>query len=204
MTKVKVKSNLQCKKCGESFRKNDKVVVITEQTVRSIVDFAENEIGTAFKDGSHWGYMHLKCFETKGAEMLRKAVFMAVKAHRGQVEKSGGAYIDHPLRVHDLLIDEDDVTRVTGILHDVVEDSDVTLEEVRREFSDEVADAVDAVTRRKDETYFEFIARAKLHPVGRKVKIADLKDHLRPGHEKYIPESLIKRYQKAWAVMHSV
>jgi len=122
---------------------------------------------------------------------------MATKAHTGQVEKNGGAYIEHPIRVYELLADEDEVTRVTALLHDVVEDSDVTLEDVRREFSAEVADAVDAVTRRKDETYFEFVARAIKHPVGRKVKTADLMDHLRPGHEDYIPESLIKRYHKA-------
>jgi (p)ppGpp synthase/HD superfamily hydrolase len=129
--------------------------------------------------------------------MLKNAILMAIKAHAGQVEKSGGAYISHPLRVLELLMDEDYLTCVVGVLHDVVEDSDVTLEDVRREFSDEVADAVDSVTRRESETYFEFVERAMKHPVGRKVKLADLKDHLRPGHEDHIPESLIKRYKKA-------
>ena len=133
--------------------------------------------------------------------MLYKALVVATKAHTGQVEKSGGAYIHHPIRVAALLDDEDDVTRVAALLHDVVEDTAVTLDEIRKKFSDEVADAVDAVSRRKDETYFEFVARAKKHPVGAKVKMADLKDHLRPGHELYIPESLIKRYHKAIAMM---
>ena len=72
---------------------------------------------------------------------------------------------------------------------------------MRSEFSDEVADAVDSVTRREDETYFESIERVMHHPIGRLVKLADLKDHLRPGHEQQIPASLIKRYQKALAMM---
>jgi len=129
--------------------------------------------------------------------MLKKAIAMATKAHAGQVEKGGGVYIEHPLRVFALLPVEDDLTLITAVLHDVVEDTDITLEDIRREFSDEVADAVDSVTRRRAETYFEFVARAKKHPTGAKVKMADLKDHLRPGHEKYISESLIKKYEKA-------
>jgi len=134
-------------------------------------------------------------------EMVKKAIMLAAHAHAGQVEKSGGTYVAHPLRVHKLLYDEDEITQVVGILHDVVEDTFVTLEDIRREFSDEVADAVDAMTRREGETYFEFVKRAKAHPVGSKVKMADLKDHLRPGHEEHIPESLIKRYKKALLIM---
>ena len=133
--------------------------------------------------------------------MLKRALHMALHAHAGQVEKDGGAFIVHPLRVMDFVRHEDELVAVVAVLHDVVEDSEITLQDVRVAFSDEVADAVDAVTRRDDETYMESIERAKLHPVGRVVKLADLADHLRVGHEKQIPESLIKRYHKALALM---
>ena len=81
--------------------------------------------------------------------MIEKAYRLATEAHRGQVRKSGEPYIIHPLWVGIILADleMDKETIVAGMLHDAVEDTDMTLEEVSREFSEEVALLVDGVTK---------------------------------------------------------
>ncbi len=81
--------------------------------------------------------------------MIEKAYEIADKAHSGQVRKSGEPYIIHPLCVGIILADLelDKETIVAGILHDVVEDTVMTTEEIAAEFSEEVALLVDGVTK---------------------------------------------------------
>jgi len=131
--------------------------------------------------------------------MLKEALQIAVAAHEGQVDKAGEPYIDHPVRIAGMVEGED--AKVVALLHDVVEDSDVSLDDLAEVFPARIVAAVDAVSRRADETYFEFVARAALDPLGKIVKHADLQDHLGPGHEDAIPASLIKRYRKALAML---
>jgi (p)ppGpp synthase/HD superfamily hydrolase len=131
--------------------------------------------------------------------MLKEALQIAVVAHEGQVDKAGEPYIDHPVRIAGMVEGED--AKVVALLHDVVEDSDVSLDDLAEFFPARIVAAVDAVTRRADETYFEFVARAALDPLGKIVKHADVQDHLGPGHEDAIPVSLIKRYRKALAML---
>lgn len=82
-------------------------------------------------------------------KIIRKAYKFAEEAHRGQNRKSGEPYIEHPLHTAFNLIQikADLSTVVAGILHDVPEDTDRTLEEVRQEFGDEVAELVDGITK---------------------------------------------------------
>ncbi|RYH08293.1 GTP pyrophosphokinase [Tropicimonas sp. IMCC6043] len=108
---------------------------------------------------------------------LERAIEIAAAAHRGQTDRAGAQYILHPLRV--MLACEGDSARIVGVLHDVVEDTTWTLEALRDEgASDEILASLESVTRRADESYEEFIDRAACNPVGRVVKIADLKDNL--------------------------
>ena len=85
----------------------------------------------------------------KDSERIEKAVEFAKKAHDGQFRKTGEPYIVHPLAVKKILeewgMDED--TIIAGILHDTVEDTDLTLDEIRREFGESVAFLVDGVTK---------------------------------------------------------
>ena len=80
---------------------------------------------------------------------LDKAFEFAARLHSGQMRKSGEPYLMHPLAVTDLLIDQqmDMACLVTGLLHDVVEDTPITLDELRKQFGDEVARCVDGVTK---------------------------------------------------------
>lgn len=108
---------------------------------------------------------------------LGKAIAIAAAAHEGQVDKAGAPYITHPLRV--MLAMNTDAERIVAVLHDVIEDTAVTLEDLRAAgLTAECEAALLAVTRKPDETYEEFIDRAALDPIGRAVKIADLADNM--------------------------
>lgn len=99
---------------------------------------------------------------------------LAAAAHHGQVDKAGKPYIDHPRIVAEALEPHGDLAVMAGWLHDVVEDSPVTLERLAdMGFPPEVVSAVDSVTRREDETYMDLIRRAAADPIGRLVKLAD-------------------------------
>ena len=128
------------------------------------------------------------------------ALRIAVRVHAGAVDKAGQPYILHPLRV--MLRVSTEAERIVAILHDVVEDSDVTLDDLRAEgFSDEVVDAVDHVTRRDGESYEAFIERIAPHPLARRVKIADLEDNMDVTRLVVLDErgaERMQRYLRSW------
>jgi len=107
---------------------------------------------------------------------IERAVAIAAEAHTGQIDKAGAPYLLHPLRL--MLQMETTEDRIVAALHDVVEDSDWSLECLRREgFSRVIIEAIDSVTRRQSETYEEFVLRAAQNSIGRRVKLADLRDN---------------------------
>ena len=110
--------------------------------------------------------------------MLERAIEIAVEAHEGQIDKGGNPYILHPLRV--MMSVDGELEKIVAVLHDVVEDSNWTFEALLAEgFSNEVIEALKSVTKNSDnEDYDSFIQRAMQNPIGRKVKIADLRDNL--------------------------
>ncbi len=108
---------------------------------------------------------------------LERAIEIAAGAHAGQRDKAGAPYILHPLRV--MLSVKEPAQRIAAVLHDVVEDTPWTLEQLRAEgFGDEVLRAVDALTKRDGEDYLAFVDRAGRDPVARAVKIADIRDNM--------------------------
>jgi len=109
--------------------------------------------------------------------MFEKAKRIAEIAHKGQVRLGGEPFINHPMR---LTAHFDSETRKTvAVLHDLVEDTNWTLEDLRNEgFSDEVVDAVDSLTRREHESYLNFILRAAKNEIGKEVKLIDVEDNL--------------------------
>ena len=106
---------------------------------------------------------------------IEKARLLAERQHRGQVDKSGVPYITHPERVAERMKTPEE--KVVGWLHDVVEDTDCTVEEIARQFGPETAAAVDAISRREGESWEAYLARVKENPTARKVKISDLIDN---------------------------
>ena len=109
-----------------------------------------------------------------------KALQIAARAHEGQLDKHGQPYILHPLRVMSAV--EGDDARIVAILHDVIEDTSVTADDLRREdFGEPILEALDRLTHRKGEPYAEYVIRCKGHDIARRVKLADLEDNSRPS-----------------------
>ncbi len=105
-----------------------------------------------------------------------RAVALAAEAHLGQFDKAGEPYIEHPMRL--MLRAESPVEKVVAILHDVVEDTRWTLEQLEGEgFAPAVIAALDRLTRREDESYEQFIERVDEDPLARRVKLLDLEDN---------------------------
>lgn len=103
---------------------------------------------------------------------LERAIQIAALAHAGQVDKAGQPYILHPLRV--MLRVQEENERMAAVLHDVVEDTSVSLNQLASEgFAPQVIEAVEALTKRPGETRLEAAARAARHSVARVVKLAD-------------------------------
>lgn len=109
--------------------------------------------------------------------MLCKAIEIANRAHMGQVDKAGEPYILHPLRV--MLTQDNELERICAVLHDVIEDSEVTIDELRREgFSKEILEVLNCITKRDGESYEDFIDRIIVNETACKIKLADLRDNM--------------------------
>ena len=131
---------------------------------------------------------------------IEDAIQIAAQAHKGQTDKAGAVYILHPLRLMMRMKTESEM--MTAILHDVVEDSDWTIDKLKEKgFSEEVLEAVECVTNRENESYEQFIKRASKNPIARRVKIADLEDNMNIQRiEKIKPKDLerLQKYHKSW------
>ena len=111
---------------------------------------------------------------------LERAIELAARAHAGQVDKAGQPYILHPLRV--MLRVSTEAERMAAVLHDVVEDTPLTLAQLAEEgFPAEVLAAVDALTKRPGESRMDAAARAARHAVARTVKLADNAENMDLG-----------------------
>ena len=128
--------------------------------------------------------------------MLGKALMLSYTAHKDQVDKGGAPYYLHPIYVALNVSNEDE--KIVALLHDVVEDTDITLDDLRREgFSDEIVNAVDAITHR-DESYEIYIQKVKTNAIATVVKIADIKHNMDISrlNRKNLTEKDIKRVEK--------
>jgi len=126
---------------------------------------------------------------------LEDAISLAAEAHRGQKDKANAPYILHPLRV--MLRMETETDRIIAVLHDVVEDTSVTLWDLQiAGYSAEIVEAVKYLTKAKEEEYENFIERIKGNTLAIKIKIADLEDNLNFERIKEPGEDDLKRYEK--------
>ena len=134
---------------------------------------------------------------------LEDAIALAVQAHRGQVDKAGQPYILHPLRMLFRLESEEE--RIVAVLHDVIEDTPTTPADLRAlGYTEEILQALECVTRRPDETYEEFIERARANPLARRVKLADLEDNMDLRRMRALSDhdqERLQRYLQAWQAL---
>ena len=108
---------------------------------------------------------------------LERAIEIAAKFHSGQVDKAGQPYVLHPLRL--MFAVQTPQERMAAVLHDVVEDTDMTLADLAREgFSQEVVAAVQALTKHNGESRIDAAHRAAADPIARAVKLADVADNM--------------------------
>lgn len=132
-------------------------------------------------------------------DYLSRAIELARSAHAGQVDKSGAPYVEHLAFVANHVADDD--AKTVAWLHDIVEDTAVTLDDLRREgFPEHIVAAVDAHTHRAGEAYLDYVCRAAANPLTQQVKVQDVLHNMdlsrlpEPGaadvarlHDKYIP-----------------
>ena len=140
--------------------------------------------------------------------LINKAIDLAYDAHHGQKDKAGRPYFTHPFMVAMKMDTEAEIC--AALLHDVAEDTDITIDELRKIFPPEVTNAVDVLTHRNGESYDDYIRRIKSNPVARKVKLADIAhnmdetrisgdEELRAGYEKRI-----EKYRRAREILTEV
>lgn len=122
----------------------------------------------------------------------------ALESHDGKQDKQGEPYIRHVGRVA-ASVAPDETAEIVGWLHDTVEDCHASLDYLTLRFGDTIAEAVNAITKRKGEAYEAYIERVAKNDIARKVKIADLQDNLRRAPEIPEPERsrLTARYREA-------
>ena len=135
--------------------------------------------------------------------LTNEAMKLAYKAHHGQVDKGGIPYIFHPYHLAEQM--EDEYTTCVALLHDTVEDTDITLEELAAIFPKEIVDAVVLMTHRKDEPYLEYVARIKENPIAKAVKLADLRHNSDESRLENASEEILayyrEKYKKAFEIL---
>lgn len=123
------------------------------------------------------------------------ALKIATEAHKGQVDKSGVPYINHPLIVASLVDTEEE--KIVALLHDTIEDTNITEQDLLNYgFSNKIVEAVKLLTHNKNVPYMVYVAKIKDNELARKVKIADLTHNSDLSRLKEITEKDKKRYEK--------
>lgn len=126
---------------------------------------------------------------------LTAAIQIATKAHAGQTDKAGEDYILHPLRVMYGMETEDEM--IVAVLHDTVEDTTVLVSDIEEAFGSEIAQAVDAISKRKGESNASYLERVAMNPLALKVKLRDLQDNMSGDRGWAPPASLMLKYRNS-------
>ncbi len=139
-------------------------------------------------------------------ELLEKALRIAVNAHAGQVDKSGKPYIFHPVRVCCRCFTDEE--KIVALLHDTIEDTDITAEDLLSEgFPRHIVDAILSISRKEGESYEDFVRRSSLNPLGRSVKLHDLEDNMDISRLEQVTEKdleRLNRYIKAYTYLETM
>lgn len=127
--------------------------------------------------------------------MTKKAMRIAYEVHHGQVDKVGLPYIFHPLHIAEFMTDE--TSTIVALLHDVVEDTDWTFDDLKANgFDDTVITALKLMTHDPSEEYMDYISRLSTCPIARKVKLADLRHNSDRTRVENPDKKMLKRWEK--------
>jgi Guanosine polyphosphate pyrophosphohydrolases/synthetases len=127
--------------------------------------------------------------------LTNKAIKVAFQAHEGQLDRSGLPYVLHPIHLAEQMKDED--TCVAALLHDVVEDTDITLEDLKKYgFTEAQLEAVRLLTHLEGVDYFDYVRGLKDNPIARAVKIEDLKHNSDLTRLEKVTEKDLERLEK--------
>lgn len=138
-------------------------------------------------------------------KLTKLAMGFCYDAHRNQVDKSGLPYVFHPFHLAEQMDSEEAV--LVALLHDVAEDTDYTLQDMRvMGFPESVLEALNLLTHREGEPYMDYIARIKTNPLARQVKLADLRHNSDLTRLDAVDEKTLARaekYAKAIAMLEA-
>ena len=126
--------------------------------------------------------------------LTNEAMRIAYRAHHGQKDYNGVPYIFHPIHLAEAM--DDEISCCVALLHDVVEDTDVTLAQLEEIFPKEVTEAVSLLTHREGVDYFEYVRCIKDNPIARKVKLADLAHN--SDQSRCVGSGLTEQRKAAW------
>lgn len=129
-------------------------------------------------------------------KLTRLASKIAYKAHEGQTDKAGVPYIFHPIHIAEQMDSEESC--VVALLHDVIEDSDITLEILSKYFNDDIITALRLLTKKENDDYVMYIKRVKTNKLATKVKIKDLEHNRDLTRLDEVTEKDRKRSMKYW------
>ena len=131
-------------------------------------------------------------------KIIQKAYNYALENHGTQLRKSGEPYIIHPTNVAYTIAELglDEQTICAALLHDVVEDTNVTFDELEKEFSPEIIEALKLLTHDKNVDYLEYVRKIKNNPIARKVKLADLYHNSDPNRMENPTQKDLERKEK--------
>ena len=131
--------------------------------------------------------------------LTKLALKLCFEAHKDQIDKSGMPYVFHPFHLAEQMADEN--TTIVALLHDVIEDTEYTLDDLRKfGFAEDVISAISLMTHADDVPYMEYVAQIKTNQIAKAVKLADLKhnsDLSRLDQITPIDEERKEKYRKA-------
>lgn len=127
-------------------------------------------------------------------KLTRKAMVIAYNAHANQFDKAGVPYIFHPIHLAEQM--DTEIECIIALLHDVVEDTKVTFEQLEKEFSKEIIEILKLLTHDKETDYMEYVKKIKENPIAKKVKIADITHNADETRLDKITEKDILRREK--------
>lgn len=135
--------------------------------------------------------------------LIEQAISIALKAHKGKLDKGGNPYILHPLRVMYCMDTPEE--KIVALLHDVVEDSGFTIQQLKEKgFPEKVLKAVALLTKTENQEYENYISAIRKNPLATKVKLADLRDNMNLTRLKKITQEdkqRMKKYKGAYKLL---